>query len=1399
MTDSVWTLNPEIFSMRLDRRSKLAVGSRIKDNGTGGKDERGGDELEFKNFVPLARTVGGTDIPPELIPSKVRGNIEDRSAPNLIAMLNQQIAKESTSSTKDTGSCEMESDKEGGLTSFIYQDFLRRYIEMDTPERGILIYHGLGSGKTATSIGMIEANMSERPDKRIYVILPASLRDNYRSEIRKFSPVIFGNGLLSELKYWNYISLETTGETPDELSRQTGIPAPVLVENGGIFVLGGGGILRMEMDKESRQRLDKQIVEMLLSQIRFISSNGLSKERALALNFDDSVVIIDEVHKVSGMVRNERGGGGGGGKKSGGLALGGIGRILYNKIKDAKRAKVVALSGTPLINSPYEIAILANMIRGKIEKIRMPYTLASSRKGDDADEDAIIGDVYMDPIIRYAAIEPSTEKGRGNELVIIRHPEGFESVMTQGTNEYIGVYRTNSEDSTSPDWIDRFVRRMATKGILLDRSRSKETVGMWFPEKEDEFLRIYTTGGGSSGVDVGIQHEESLMRRLMLISYYRGADPRRLPRTREIQIVETEMSGPQFEEYARARYQENELASRMKDKGRSGGEGEGDGDDFTGRYRTRQLCNFFIPFTRPTIAGVKNDLRMRGIEVDDKAVEAEYDRQIDVTVERIRDMPDIISNLGTYSPKMKGILDLLESSEGLSLIYSSFLRMEGLELMGIVLEKAGYYPIKLVGEASSPRIEALLNDETREGFIKAKHKRFILFSGDTEEEYRPYVIRMYRGEFDRLPESLRSDIKIVLGDEMADNGLDNLRGELCRILMITSAGAEGLNLKAVRSIHILEPYWNKARLDQVFGRGVRLCSHMNLPVIDRTVERYIHISKFPEKIYDEMISRGTNMFLQSTDNNQSTDQYLYELSKRKEAINGAFVELMRRSSVDCPLNADANGMLVSECYVTPRGKEYLRLLINPEYKEDLDDSNRIIEEDEIDTIVLEVGRSIFEPDTDEGSPIEMGPVQVAVDTRSLIAYDPNLMTIRKPQRIGRLVIRQDLETGVDVATILLDDAYVTKPSSSSFTTTLEPIAPRRVARAGVEAGASRRDGSERAKSTLASFESDRMDRMDRMDQSDEMEVIASELGGKRPKGAKYKVGRRTQPYKTLFEGLSPGARIKRMEELSKAYAQKYLLTMTPSEKIDEKVFILLMGHPGSGKSSSIEKIINELYPIMNPSTGRPITFEQFSFVNVDAIIGMMKEYQDRLIIRRDDDGTIVVDKNVIEDKDIRELGNNIRDIITEQLLLQGVPIIYETLFTNPKHVVSQVLDKAISMGYTTKGAVGIPSGAAAAAAGAMEGVKTGLMIVMNLYTTKLDETLRRVRNRFETTGRYIGNESDKSFVKTVWEENKKKRENGEYQNTFLNISGKYHTKIPVDYYIEIDTDGEDPEISLYQS
>ena len=47
--------------------------------------------------------------------------------------------------------------------------------------------------------------------------------------------------------------------------------------------------------------------------------------------------------------------------------------------------------------------------------------------------------------------------------------------------------------------------------------------------------------------------------------------------------------------------------------------------------------------------------------------------------------------------------------------------------------------------------------------------------------------------------------------------------------MITSAGAEGLDLKNIRQIHIMEPYWNEVRVKQVIGRGVRNNSHKDLP------------------------------------------------------------------------------------------------------------------------------------------------------------------------------------------------------------------------------------------------------------------------------------------------------------------------------------------------------------------------------------------------------------------------------------------------------------------------------------------------------------------------------------------------------------------------------------------
>ena len=51
--------------------------------------------------------------------------------------------------------------------------------------------------------------------------------------------------------------------------------------------------------------------------------------------------------------------------------------------------------------------------------------------------------------------------------------------------------------------------------------------------------------------------------------------------------------------------------------------------------------------------------------------------------------------------------------------------------------------------------------------------------------------------------------------------IDNIYGEYIQIMIISGAGAEGISLTCVRQVHILEPYWNYVRVDQVFGRAIR--------------------------------------------------------------------------------------------------------------------------------------------------------------------------------------------------------------------------------------------------------------------------------------------------------------------------------------------------------------------------------------------------------------------------------------------------------------------------------------------------------------------------------------------------------------------------------------------------
>ena len=102
-----------------------------------------------------------------------------------------------------------------------------------------------------------------------------------------------------------------------------------------------------------------------------------------------------------------------------------------------------------------------------------------------------------------------------------------------------------------------------------------------------------------------------------------------------------------------------------------------------------------------------------------------------------------------------------------------------------------------------------------------------------------------------------------------------------KVLLLSSAGSESLDLKNTRQIHIMEAHWNQTRIDQVIGRTIRYKSHEALPPEERHVDIYHWVSIFPKPI-----------------KNLTADQYLIILSKKKKDLWDKYQDIIIAASIE---------------------------------------------------------------------------------------------------------------------------------------------------------------------------------------------------------------------------------------------------------------------------------------------------------------------------------------------------------------------------------------------------------------------------------------------------------------------------------------------------------------------
>ena len=139
-------------------------------------------------------------------------------------------------------------------------------------------------------------------------------------------------------------------------------------------------------------------------------------------------------------------------------------------------------------------------------------------------------------------------------------------------------------------------------------------------------------------------------------------------------------------------------------------------------------------------------------------------------------------------------------------------------------------------------------------------------------------------EFDNL----NIKYKTISGDvSQLERGkiVDDFNNNKFNILLITSAGAEGLNLKCVRQVFLLEPFWHRSRIDQVIGRAIRFKSHISLPEIERNVT-----------VYNLILIKPQNMG--QSDEKESADEIMFKMSQQKCSVIEQFYQQIKNASIE---------------------------------------------------------------------------------------------------------------------------------------------------------------------------------------------------------------------------------------------------------------------------------------------------------------------------------------------------------------------------------------------------------------------------------------------------------------------------------------------------------------------
>jgi hypothetical protein len=868
---------------------------------------------------------------------------------------------------KDDASCDMDKDKE--FKPLIHQQIVKRYLNSYTPYRGLLLFHGLGSGKTCTSIGVIEGLKHQ---KKVFILTPASLQKNYKTQMK-----FCGDQIFKENNYWVQEKVPTGITEQDKskmktLRRITGFTENELRRSGVVYLVDKTEKTSNyhQLSRTARDRISRQIDAMIDRKFEFINYNGITSrtwngyyKKGKDINpFNNSVIIIDEAHNFVSRVINKLN------KNQNSVST-----DMYNSILSAENLNIVMLTGTPMINYPCELGVLFNMLGG--------YNYCVTVELDPKSRTKHKKDYLKKLFESESSVDYIEFTSRENTFHVIKNPYGF----IKKENDKI-VYDMDNENAQL--YMEDF-KKMIEEKISFEKDIHAKNIEIntfkKFPDTEKTFNKVFISPNGK------LKNREYFQTKIMGMVSYLGDKKELMPRliipdnsdetNEDIFIERIPMNEHVYMKYREARALESKMDMNKK-------KAQGPNSDaVTSSYRvfSRSVCNFAFPtaIQRPRKLKKDNedepemvdedDLEVLDIEYmrnhndgkyDDKDIQEfqkkqnenlEFLNEINKVMEELSegrseyfssDLDKFVSieenkqendednaqpnlnNLATYGPKYYNMLKhLIEDSNVCNLMYSNFRTLEGIGIFKLVLDYYGYTQFKLVKTDGVYEIDFSHPYYDEHHFTERKF--YALYTGTETVEEKEIIRNIYNSNLDAIPMNIKQQIISFHRNFQKQQGktdeqigqLDNKHGDIINLLIISASGAEGIDLKNVRNVHILEPYWHPVRIDQVIGRARRICSHKDLPKEEQDVSVYLYMM-----VHNPEVRKG-----QGDKETTTTDEQLYQISKDKKELSNSVLTLLKEVAIDCLMNYDDK----RKCMTIPFGKkDEFKVLNKLEYEND---------------------------------------------------------------------------------------------------------------------------------------------------------------------------------------------------------------------------------------------------------------------------------------------------------------------------------------------------------------------------------------------------------------------------------------------------------------------------------